>query len=117
MAKESGVTAERKNGTEEKATAQVAFSLPSEYKDKLEGEAERLGKTSAALVRQLVADHFSWELPESTRGRKANFATPEEKAAAQKKAQAERNALTRALLARFRKGEITLTPEELAVGA
>lgn len=82
--------------------AQVAFGLPTEFKSKLDEIAAGQNKSAAALVREIVAGHYGWDLPEDGRGRHSHYASEEEKKAAQAAAQRERNELMKALMRKYR---------------
>jgi hypothetical protein len=98
------------NGANEKASdkASIMFGVPSELKRLLDGRAEAEDISVAALVRNLVAREFNYTLPKVTRERAKKYATEEERTAAQKARMSERNATIKALLEKYRKGEITL---------
>lgn len=91
----------------------VMFQMPAELKAKLEDIADDRGIAVAALVREIVADHFNYELPEIQRGgARRKYATDAEREAARKQKAADRNKLIKNLLSAYKSGK--LDPEVLA---
>ena len=90
------------NGTEEKKSGSIIFTVPMELKEKVEAAAKGENKPVGAYVRAKIAELFGYELPATQHGRARKYATVEERVAAQKEKQNERNALIKKLLAEYR---------------
>lgn len=93
---ESGEAGEGQNGTAKKASG-FYVPAPSVLRERLEAEATAAGKPVAAFVRDLLAAHWGLQLPEIRT--RTKYSSPEEKAAATKAKQQERNELIKQLLA------------------
>jgi hypothetical protein len=105
------------NGTEQAKDSQpgIMVAMPQGLKDKIVSTAESKNLSAAAWVRQLLADRFEYVLPPmAQRGPKRVYLNEDEKKAAQKAAQDKRNALMRALLAKYNAGEIDIPGLEVA---
>jgi len=91
----NGAVDEPKNGS-------IIFTMPMELKTKIEEAAKADNKPVGAYVRSRIADLFGYELPATQHGRARKYATVEERIAAQKAKQQERNELIKKLLAEYR---------------
>lgn len=96
----------------------MMFGMPAGLKAKIEEAAEADDLPSAALVRNIVAEHFGYELPVITRGgARKKYASDEEREAARKtKAKGRRN-LIRNLLEAYAKGQIQIPGLDAQVAA
>lgn len=96
---------------EEKDTAMIAVQVPIEFKTALEGKAKENSVTVARLIRNIVSENVGFDLTafeSRVRTRASKFSTDEERNAA-KKANAQKRADTiKALMAKYKAGEITL---------
>lgn len=85
---------------EQKPTDRVnlGVGMPLEFKQMIEAEAAKSQKSGSAWVRDFLADHFGYTLPESHRGGgKKKYATEEEREKAREHATLRRAALIQAL--------------------
>lgn len=82
---------------EKKARAGIYFQAPSELRERIDKEAAAVNKTPAVYVRDLLAAQWGITLPEAPT--RKTYATPEEKAEAQRKARQDRQSLIKQLLA------------------
>lgn len=91
-----------------KQRATVPISVPVEFLNILKAAAEKEQITVAALARNKLAAAFDYEMPALTRNRAKIYASPEERKAAQAKAQKERYTTANALLAAIKAGELNV---------
>jgi hypothetical protein len=96
---------------EEKDTAMVAVQVPVEFKTALEEKAKSENMTVAKYMRTIAAREISFDLTSfeaRTRTRSSKFASDEEREAAKKAASQKRAETIKALMAKYKAGEITL---------
>jgi len=117
MTETSEATTGGTNGSgEENKNGSIIFTMPMELKAMIENAAKESNKPVGAYVRGRVAELFGYELPATQHGRARKYATVEERLAAQKAKQQERNELIKKLLAEYR-AQKTGTPEGEAAAA
>lgn len=76
----------------------LGVGMPFEFKQMIEAKAAESQKSGSAWVRDFLADHFEYKLPESHRGGgKKKYATEQEREAAKEHATMRRAALIKAL--------------------
>lgn len=88
--------------------ANVMVQMPLGLKIELEKYCETEKLPVAGFIRKLVADEIGYSLPAISIGRARKYATVEERMAAQKARDKDRRALTKILLEKYAKGEITI---------
>ena len=81
-------------------------------KSLVEAEAKASNVPVGAFVRSLIAERHGYTLPPTQQGRARKYATAEERVAAQRAKQAERNALIKQLLAEYRTKATDSAPAE-----
>lgn len=104
-------TRERVNAASKPANerVQLMFSLPAGLRAIIEQDADKRDLGYATVVRMIVADHYEYELPATERkARASKYATEDERKAAQKERNKERNDTIKKLLDLYNKGEIKL---------
>lgn len=109
------------NGTEQDRAdlnerTHLVITIPLGLKIALDKRAADSQISTSAMVRNMVAQEFDYTLPDSTRTRARKYATEEERQAALKQRRDERNNLFKALLAKYKAGEIELD-EPVGAGA
>jgi hypothetical protein len=88
--------------------APIMFHVPVEMKVLLEKAAEERNIPLTAFVRATMAEVIGYVLPPSQLGRARKYATIEEREAAQKVRNLERRDTIKALLLKYRAGEISI---------
>lgn len=109
--KEAEKASESTEGKEEKDTAMIAVQVPTDFKTALEAAAKNANVTVARLIRNTMSAQVGFDLTAfeaKTRTRASKFATDEERNAAKKAAAAKRADTIKALMAKYKAGEITL---------
>ena len=85
----------------------IMFGMPAGLKALIEEQSDERKIPSAALVREIVANHFSYELPAIQRGgARSKYANDEEREAAKKAKQEERRNLINNLLKLYKDGNL-----------
>lgn len=88
----------------ESAKVSIMFQVPIPVKVQLDNEAEELGIGTAALVRQIVAEHYGIAVEAVHKGRARKYASDEERKEAQKNRDKARRDLIKELLEKFKEG-------------
>ncbi len=88
--------------------ATIPLVIPIELKNLLQEKADEAKQPVSAFARKIVADFLNFELTITSRGARHKYANADEAKAAIKKANAERNDLVKALLAKYKSGSIKL---------
>ncbi len=88
----------------------LVVSIPLGLKIALDKEAAEQQLSTSALVRKQVAEAMAYELPVSVTQRARKYATEEERQAALKQRREERHQLIKALLEKYKSGEVQLEP-------
>jgi hypothetical protein len=88
--------------------ANVMVQMPLGLKIELEKYCEDQKIPVSGFIRKLVADEIGFSLPVISIGRARKYATVEERMAAQKERDKTRRTLTKLLLEKYAKGEITI---------
>lgn len=111
---------EKTDEKEEKDVGTIAVQVPTEFKTQLENAAKTEGVTVARFIRRNMAELLNFNITpfeQRVRTRSSKFSSDEERERA-KKENAEKRANTiKALMAKYKSGEITLSDEELAAAA
>lgn len=95
----------------------VNASVPLDLQTQIEETAKNQKVSVTTLVRRFIASAMHYDVSNFERTRKrgrVKYGTEAERIAAVAEANAERAATVRALMAKFKKGEITLGDEEIA---
>lgn len=90
------------------------LKLPAPLKLALEAESTRTHQTMSSIVKQALALRLNFNLdtiPKTSRGTR-KYNTPQERIAAQKAREAERNETIRTLLKAYKAGQIKLPPKK-----
>lgn len=84
----------------------IMFNVPLRMKVAIEQAAEARDLPISGLIRQAVAQFIDFKLSKTEMARARKYATIEERIAAQKVRDQEKHDLIKALLAKYRAGEI-----------
>jgi hypothetical protein len=86
----------------------IMFNVPIRMKVAIEAAAEEQDLPISGLVRQAVAQFIGYKLSKTDMARARKYATIEERMAAQKIRDTEKRDIIKALLAKYRAGEIEI---------
>ena len=89
----------------------IMFNVPVKMKAAIETAAEEQDIPVSGLIRQAVAKFIGYTLSKTDMARARKYATLEERMAAQKVREKEKRDVIKALLAKYRAGEIELDLE------
>lgn len=95
------------------ANVPIMFNVPVKLKAVIEQAAEERDLPVSGLIRQAVAQFLGYKLSPTDMARAKKYATVEERIAAQKARETERKTLIKALLAKYRSGDIELSSDDL----
>lgn len=101
------VTADKVEAQQNEDRASIALQVPTELKTLVDSAAEAANVSTAAFVRGMLADRFSFVIPADF-GTRSKYGSDEERKAATKAKAAKRNALLKMLMSKYRAGEIDL---------
>lgn len=105
-----------KTETKEKDSVTIALQVPPELKTRLEQASEADKVTVARFIRALVADELQFDLTafeRRTRSR-GKYTSDEEREKARKASADKRNDVIKALMKKYKAGEINISDEEVA---